>query len=291
MKKLIFFILLFSHIYASTTFFVGTDSHYGKNQWSNNEESNKQAIYDMNKLPYDDYPDMPKIEKPKAVIVTGDLTDLGSYTNLYGFSLLSIFNWDGFISDYGLNGENLLNFPVLEGFGNHDNLSWGNWVKWSIKKRNKERNEKIFISENELHYSWDWDGIHFVQLNVYPGNSEEAEKSLAFLKYDLENNLIKKDTPIILFHHYGFDGYSDDWWTSEERYDYYTLIKDFNVIAIFQGHQHDMFHLVWNGIDVFSSGNLFSNNYLVCIIEDNKLKVFSRKQNEWSDFKFEKMIN
>ncbi|MFA6118959.1 MAG: metallophosphoesterase [Parachlamydiales bacterium] len=293
MKKIFFLTCFITYLEASVTFFVGTDPHYGQEQLSSNEEINKQVIYDMNQLPNQNYPEFfgGTVQSPKAVIVTGDLTDMGSFWQWYGLSLYFRFlQLDGFISDYGLNGENLLNFPVFEGYGNHDNLAWLEWVQDSIKYRNQNRKENINISENGLHYSWDWEGVHFIQLNIYPGDSEEAEQSLTFLKYDLQNNLKDPKTPLVLFHHYGFDGYSDDWWTSEERENYYQVIKDYNVAAIFQGHQHSVFHIVWKGIDVFSSGAMKDNSYFVCQIDDKKLKIINRENGSWGDWHFEKEI-
>ena len=96
--------------------------------------------------------------------------------------------------------------------------------------------------------------------------------------------------PIVICHHYGFDGYSDDWWTDEERETYYNVIKDYNIAVIFQGHQHDTFHLVWKGFDVFSSGDVQTNEYLVCSIEDDELKIHQRKHGDWGEIKFEKKI-
>ncbi len=292
MKKIFFLIFSISSIYATTTFFVGTDAHYGKKQWENNEEVNKQAIYDMNALPNSPFP--PSIgglvQEPKGVILTGDLTDGGFYWHWYGIYTFRFLNWDGFVNDYGINGEALLNFPVFEGFGNHDCLGWGDWVKWDIRKRNLQREETLNLSDNGLHYSWDWEGVHFVQLNVYPGDTQEAEFSLSFLKRDLKENLQHSNKPIILFHHYGFDGYSDDWWSNEERQTYYDVIKNYNVVAIFQGHQHDFFHLVWKGIDVFSSGDIQTNEYLVCELTDNNLKIAYRNNRQWGDWFFEKKI-
>lgn len=290
MKKALLSIFFTVNIFANFTFFVGTDPHYGKSELTNDEAANKKTIYDMNALSKDFlYPDGSKIDEPKAVIVTGDLTDMGYYWQWYGLSLYFRFlQWDGFISDYGLNGENLLNYPVFEGFGNHDNLGWVAWVKNSIFYRNQQRGEKINLSENKLHYSWDWEGVHFIHLNVYPGDTKEAENSLTFLKYDLENNLADKSMPLILFHHFGFDGYSDDWWTCEERENYFNVINNYNTVAIFQGHEHSMFHLVWKGIDVFSPGSLKDIEYFVCRVEDNKLKINARENCKWTSFYFEK---
>ncbi len=208
MKGIIFLICLITTLYGNVTFFVATDPHYGKNQLNNDELTNKEAIYDMNRLPTTFYPSIMgerMVGVPEGVIVTGDLTDSGFYWQWFGFSFFRFLHWDGFITDYGLNGENLLNFPVLEGLGNHDELAWGKTVKWHIKERNKKRKQQLNLSDNGLHYSWDWEGVHFVELNIYPGDTKEAANSLTFLKYDLQNNLTDPKMTLILFHHYGFD--------------------------------------------------------------------------------------
>ncbi len=108
------------------------------------------------------------------------------------------------------------------------------------------------------HYSWDWHDVHFVQLNLFPGDDPgyyenlDPGASLSFLKQDLETYVGAQGRPVVLIHHYGFDGFStgadgkkdsngnliEAWWTEEQRAAYWNVIKDYNVIAIFTGHAH-----------------------------------------------------
>ena len=87
---------------------------------------------------------------------------------------------------------------------------------------------------------------------------------------------------------YGFDGFSDDWWSSEERENYFNVINNYNIVAIFQGHEHSIFHLVWRGIDVFSPGALKDGKYLVCRFDNQKIKINARENGIWNDWHFEK---
>jgi hypothetical protein len=98
------------------------------------------------------------------------------------------------------------------------------------------------------HYSWDWHDVHFVQLNVFPGNypttgaSEgngiDPMYSLEFLAHDLATNVGNSRRPVVLVHHYGFDGFSLQWWTDAQRAAYWNTIAPYNVVAIFSGHNH-----------------------------------------------------
>jgi cytolysin (calcineurin-like family phosphatase) len=101
------------------------------------------------------------------------------------------------------------------------------------------------VSANGLHYSWNWNEVHFVQLNLYPGDAPHSETrysaayhdpqgSLAFLKADLAANVGESGQPVVIAHHYDLQG--TDWWHEEERKAYYEAIKPYNVIVVFHGH-------------------------------------------------------
>ena len=54
--------------------------------------------------------------------------------------------------------------------------------------------------------------------------------------------------PIVLLHHYGFDSFSLNdwnWWTPKQRRALYELLQDYNVAAIFHGHNHHAEHYRW----------------------------------------------
>lgn len=93
-------------------------------------------------------------------------------------------------------------------------------------------------------YSWNWDNVHFVQMNVFPGT---ADGGLAWLKDDLERNVGKSGNPVVLSHHYGFDTFLREprWWMDQDRENYWNVIKGYNVIAFITGHLHTPDPLRW----------------------------------------------
>ncbi|MBF8263306.1 MAG: metallophosphoesterase [Parachlamydiales bacterium] len=277
------------------TFFFAGDSHYGLDQWEYNEKWNKLMIEDMNALPGQAYP--PELEglvqDPRGLIFAGDLTDAGSYFQFYGWWLFWKWNRDGFYDDFGLNGEGLLNYPLYEGYGNHDWQAGGHSaVVWSLQQRNTSRKDPVNLSRNLIHYSWDWDGVHFIHLNVYAGMTEMAQESLLFLEEDLRQRVGSSGRPVILVQHYAFDAWSclDEWWTEKERDAFYEVIKEYNVAAIFCGHIHSAEHVVWNGIDTISTAAIKDGEYLVCRIVGSELTVVARRHGAWGSFLFKKRI-
>ncbi|GJM33565.1 MAG: hypothetical protein DHS20C18_25660 [Saprospiraceae bacterium] len=145
-----------------------------------------------------------------------------------------------------------------------------------------------FHSFKPPHYSWDWEDVHFVQLNLYPGNGHgQADhdpdgdpyyltpmNSLAFLEADLQSHVANSPDPcrpIVLIHHYGMDNFSigdDDgdgnfgesgereWWTAADRLAYWNAIADYNVAAIITGHNHTAtdFYIPWSRPDGTTEG-------------------------------------
>ncbi len=223
---------------------------------------------------------------PFGLFVIGDLTDSGSE-----------IQWDQFTSLFGLNGDKVLSMPVFETFGNHDGNS-GGVVREGITARNSARTTKVNISSNGIHYSFDRGGIHFVVLGSYPGglwdpecgwchyfkdSFREAEMSLEFLKSDLAMNLRNRRQPVVLFFHYGWDDFSLLWWTEKEQQAFADAINEYNVAAIFHGHNHSAAAYKWNGIDVFSSGSpqrgSSVGNFLIVRSDGDSLSVTSVERN------------
>lgn len=278
----IFLSLLFFSLGATdVTFFVAADPHYGYEQWNNNEKLNKEAIKDMNALPGTTYPRDGVVQKPFGVIVPGDLTGNGHWTNWSGYWAGSWVH--GFDEDYQVKGKGRLKFPVYEGYGNHDIHTKGNdAVIKGIKERNKNRSRPINLSSNGLHYSFDVDGVHFVNTNLYPGSTKDSRDSLAFLKEDLEKRVGKSGRPIVLYHHYNFNTEAR-WWTTEEKEAFYQVIKDYHVIAIFVGHSHATQFMRFHGIPVFNAPTVKEKlNYLVVHIGDDSIQVVERVNKKWS---------
>jgi len=74
---------------------------------------------------------------------------------------------------------------------------------------------------------------------------------------DLADLVGSSGRPVILIHHYGFDGFStadgtdcdegeDEWWSANDRLAYWNSIAPYNVVAIFTGHKHLSFSTTTN---------------------------------------------
>ena len=256
------------------TFFHISDQHYNTPENAEEgvltgaEKKFARTIEAMNKLPGTKYPAKigGRVDEPRGVIITGDLTNGGKKDQFKRWAR----QW-GFKSNDGL-----LEYPVYEGAGNHDGgpAAKGGYVRRRIIERNKEREGIVNVSENGLHYSWDWDAVHFVQLNEYtgpentgryPGNRAykrkeqrfgiPAEKSLQFLRKDLKSQVGDSKRPVILLQHYGFGdfpfhpwGEDAAWWTEEHALRLWETIEGYNVISILSGHDGSEAIIKWNGI-------------------------------------------
>ena len=229
---------------------------------------------------------------------------------------------------------------VFDGLGNHD-LRWAK--KEAMKKeafaeiglgevlpfdklgfeynclniikdvRDRKRIVDLHSSYPNIHYSWDWENLHCIQLNLFPGSetikgrpAQNPFDAITFLKKDLETQVGNSGRPIILSHHYGVDFFSigapeegskinpeASWWTPEDRQRYWDLIEPYNVIAIFSGHAHycDECYLPWDGqsigeknvgpdfIPTFVAGAAREGKYLECQVTSDSLivKRFDKK--------------
>ena len=220
------------------------------------------------------------MDTPRGVLVAGDLTDTGEDTNWFGYWFLG--HIDGFVDDYALDGTGRIAYPVYEGLGNHDIHSPATGVVLDgIRSRNTQRSNLTGVSADGLHYSWDWDDVHFVNLNVYPGGAGDAHDSLEFLEQDLAAHVGDSQRKVILYHHYGFDSFGMSWWTGTERLAYHAVIADYNVVAILNGHNHNTQHTLWKGIDTYNTGIPKDQKFLVVHITDFRLVVAERIADSW----------
>lgn len=269
---------------SGLTFIVAGDLHYGLSD--SLLSYNAQTIESMNNLPgaFPTDSHMVNLQDPAGVILAGDLTESGRQSQ-----------WKLFVQDYGIHGERRIKYSVFEGFGNHDGPVDGP-VRLGVKERNVERNGLSGLSENHLHYSWQWQDVHFVQLNSYPSykwnpgcewchyfeeSFREPEESLQFLEMDLEENIGKSNKEVILIFHYGFDEWGNKWWTEEEQEAFHEIIEPYNILAIFHGHTHAVQFYDWKDTPVFSVGSTQKDEhpgeYLVAHIGSETMVVYERK--------------
>lgn len=259
------------------TFFAVANCHYKADKADNAPQA--AVIQQINSLPGIPYPaefGPGTVDMPRGIIVVGDLIE--------GFqdSAVKRQQWENWQSDFGVNGEGLIRFPVYEGFGNRD-VGNGFLVQDEIRERNRRRSG-IHTDPTGLHYSWDWNNIHFVHLNLYPGNTwlsdskygpeHDPNGALAFLVSDLAAHVGTSGRPVVLFHHYDV-GTRDDFWTSPEQAAYYQAIEPYHIICIVSSNTYtDLYE--WNGISAISIGQL-EKAIFVFHIEDDQLAVLQRR--------------
>ena len=236
------------------TFISTSDSHYRAAENKQNNEWDHESILQMNAVTALTWPEKlggGAVAKPRGVVWLGDCIDDGD--KKLGDRSLTEEQFRAFVADAGLDGtDGVLKYPVFEGWGNHDGPpvgkeKFGFSFQAQLKARNAIRKEKGLVSnvsENGLHYSWDWDDVHFVQLGIYPADREregvhyspvwhDPQNALAFLKKDLAGRVGTSGRPVVLMAHCGFD---TDWWVAADWKDCYDAAKAYNVVLYLYGH-------------------------------------------------------
>ncbi len=238
------------------TFISTSDSHYREpdNKFGHHNDLNRASIEEMNRIACTNWPGQlggGKVEKPRGVLLLGDVIDDGDKRS--AGRRISEEQFGFFLADFGIDGTDaLLKYPVIEGWGNHDGPPEGkekNGFSFQarLKKRNQLRKQKGIVtnlSGNGLHCSWDWDDVHFVQLNLYPADQQRAgvhyspvwhdpQGSLSFLKKDLAEKVGGSGRPVVLMSHCGFN---TDWWTPANWKELYEAARNYNVILYLYGH-------------------------------------------------------
>lgn len=236
------------------TFISTSDSHYDAFESEDRNARNRETLLKINAVEELKWPQElggGQIARPRGVLLLGDVIDDGDRT--FNGKNQSKQQYEHFLADFGLDGtDGRLKFPVFEGWGNHDGPPAGKEksgfsFQAQLKQRNALRKQKGLIgnlSDNGLHYSWDWDDVHFVQLNLYPADRQnpkvryspewhDPQESLAFLKKDLAEKVGASGRPVVLASHCGFD---TDWWNAEDWKAAYDAAKAYNVVLYLYGH-------------------------------------------------------
>ena len=240
------------------TFLATADPQINIPRWGT--AGTEQTIDAMNQIAGTPFPFGGQVGEPVGVIVAGDLVD----------ALENPENWSRYKSFYDPRGKARLRYPVYEGIGNHDLTSrqaFGefNPLQREFIQRNKQRPGDLFFCEHHYHYAWQWAGVHFVQLNLFPGNDHrpvydrpapwnDPKRSLDFLRRYLEQHIEDKDAPIVLTWHYGLRGWGlEKWWTTEDLDRLAAAIDGYHIVLILHGHEHSFAHYQWRGYDVIMS--------------------------------------
>ncbi len=245
---------------ADLTFFGFSDTHYTTTSGEN------PMVSVINNLPGTAYPASigGTVGTPRGILMPGDLINAG------GDIGTQAAQWANYIADFGVNGEGRCLFPVFEGLGNHDTSS--NWYVFNqIKDRTLVRQGLGWItniSANGYHYSWDWDGVHFIVLNIFPGNiwygeadtysypGHDPKYARDFLISDLQANVGNTGRPVVVIHH--FRPVDENWWTFAAIDKYFKELQDYNIICIVVGHQGGGVNNTVRGINWVSCNGVFN---------------------------------
>ncbi|MDB9786964.1 hypothetical protein OAB57_02560 [Bacteriovoracaceae bacterium] len=222
----------------------------------------------------------------RGLIMAGDITHNGRDGR--GFEQ----NEYGRFTDlFGLCGNKDLNYPIYEGYGNHDYYIWSNFlygysstsrmhpVVDSVARRNPKRPGVIKTAKDrDGHYSFEWGQFHFVQLNLAPANefynngivgNLDPRDALVFLKEDLEENVRGTNKHVIIISHYGYElntgnsDLSDDWAGTDQWDEFASIIASFNIVALLHGHAHSTSNKRFEGFPVFNLGSSYYERYNV----------------------------
>jgi hypothetical protein len=283
------------------TFIVTSDVHYDAFENEDRNDRIRDTLRHMNTITKITWPEKLSgglIQRPRGVLVLGDVIDDGD--RIYQGKHQTPRQWLLFQADFGLDGKDgLLNYPVYETWGNHDGPPIGKEqhsfsFQAQLKKRNQVRKKKGWIAEistNGLHYSWDWDDVHFAQLGIYPADRQhpkirynaqwhDPQGALTFLKHDLARHVGGSGRPVVLMSHCGFD---TDWWHEEDWKAAYEAMKPYNVILYFYGHSGT--GLRWWAppeeeklINCVNTGQA-ENGFFIVQILDNKIRLAYRIKN------------
>lgn len=278
----------------SLTFFMISDLHY---DWPavGDYAMQRAAIKAMNELPGKPYPKAigGVVAEPRGVVALGDLVE-SNKTAAYAA-------WE---ADFGMKGEKLLRFPIYELLGNHDNTV--NTVGWEgVKRRNPLRADVASISANGYHYSFDWNGVHFVMANICSADDVDPSlqhkvdprKALEFIKEDLKKNVGESGRPVIVLQH--FDLYNRAWISQAQVDALGAALAPYNVILLAHGHSHTSRKYKAGHIDVLDDGSLKNSakdlgisSFYVIRIEGNRLTAQQRHvDGDWGKILLDKTFS
>ncbi len=139
---------------------------------------------------------------------------------------------------------------VLLTIGNHDTYTGHPYFykpvfQYIKKKHNATCYPWIWMKYSGC-YTYTRNNILFISLGVYP-------KYLKFLRKHLPKD---RNYPIIIFYHYNTvdkEAYSD-WWNDKEKEQFYQVIKDYNILAIINGHIHATYEKKWKNFTMLNAG-------------------------------------
>ncbi len=286
---------------TAITYFVTADPQINIPRWGT--AGTEQTIDAMNALPGTPYPDGTPVGEPHAAIVAGDLVDVADDAQA----------WARYRAFYDPEGKARLRFPAYEGVGNHDLTSRQGQgafsdVQRAVIERHRRRAGTFFYDAAGYHYAWDDGPLHFVQLNLFPGDEprpvydrpapwNDPHGSLSFLVEDLRLRVGDSGRPVVLVWHYGLRGWGlEKWWRPEDLDALAQAIAPYNVVLILHGHEHAFASYEWRGRKVLMAPSpqrdrdpkqpetvSTPKGFLVLRLVGDELGVFHRTAEGWRE--------
>ena len=221
------------------------------------------------------FSELGEIEDIRGIIMAGDITQNGRDGRMFSFD-----EYGEFVERYGLCGNKQVDYPIYEGYGNHDYFEWSNIfyripadhpVADSVAIRNEYRPGIMNTAPNmEGHYSWEWDDFHFIQLNLAPTDIvpdlgvkglRDPRNAMTFLENDLKENIEGTDKKVILISHYGPWEWRE--WDQNKINNLCQVVENYssNIVSYIHGHSHSTSVYDWCDLTVFNSGTPYHENY------------------------------
>ena len=246
-----------------------------------------------------------RIGRPLGLVIGGDMTDDGGGQVTQPHEGTQLLQFSQRYQE-GI-GPDRVNVPVYVGLGNHDldqdglppNVDWyrremRDYVELNHRPSVFFKPPVPATNYDALSdcYSWDWGGLHLVQLHRFAGDvTKGAVSALAWLGDDLKT-YAGDGRPVVLFQHYGWDPFSterwdpssktfDDtgagkphWWSDEDRRAMRAAIEGYNVIGVFHGHQHET-PMIYarDGLDLFKPKAAYMGGFALVRVTDGFVDV------------------
>lgn len=246
-----------------------------------------------------------RIGTPLGIVVGGDMTDDGGGQITQpseGTQLLQ------FSQRYQQGvGPDRVHFPVYAGLGNHDLDQNGppphvDWYRREMRDYIEVNHRAGIFFKPPVPagdydvdtdcYSWDWGGLHLIQTHRFASDTGHgAISALPWLKRNL-TAYAGDGRPVVLFQHYGWDAFSterwdpanhtfDDagagkphWWSQADRQALLDVLRGYNVVGIFHGHQHET-PMIYrrDGFDLFKPKAAYMGGFALARITSEAMDV------------------
>ncbi|MBJ99866.1 MAG: hypothetical protein CMB48_02630 [Euryarchaeota archaeon] len=289
---------------TDVTFIAFGDSQH----WDSTNRQNDYQVEALNHfneiLSWEDagYEELGEISDIRGVIMAGDITQNGRDGRVF-----STDEYGEFIERYGLCGNNELKYPIYEGYGNHDYFEWSNLfyripqdhpVIDSVAIRNEYRSNLTNVAPGmDGHYSWEWDNIHFIQLNLAPsdivpsyeeGGFRNPHNALTFMKNDLDEHVVGTNKKVVLIAHYGPWEWRE--WDETQITNLCEVIEEYRpyIISYIHGHSHSTKVYDWCEITIFNSGSPYHDDDIHSSYNEDlrgRFTLFRIMENETKDLK------